>query len=189
MPRSGADVVDELHTLLIKAGEPGPYIMVGHSLGGAFTLLYARRYPDQVKGLVLVDPGQPFMRKLFPPEVWKADQEIGLHPESPIPHYQQEAYDQDRTYDQIEAAPPLRSMPVIILARGEPEPLPDSLPSGPMREILITMNRIWAQAQAEFAASIPGGRLITVPKTTHYIHYQRPDVVIDAIRQVIAQAT
>src|SRR5262245_10897674 len=34
MPRSGADVVDELHTLLIKAGEPGPHIMVGHSLGG-----------------------------------------------------------------------------------------------------------------------------------------------------------
>src|SRR5262249_55736733 len=95
MPRSGADVVDELHTLLIKAGEPGPHIMVGHSLGGAFSLLYARSHPNQVNGLVLVDPAQPFIRKLFPPELWKEDQEIGLHPDSPIRGYQQEAYDQD----------------------------------------------------------------------------------------------
>lgn len=188
MPRSAADVVEEMHTLLIKAGEPGPYVIVGHSLGGAFSLLYARSYPDQIKGLVLVDPAQPFIRKLFPPEIWKIDQEIGLHPESPIPGYQQEAYDQDSNYDQIEAAPPLRSMPVIILVRSKPNPVPDGL-SAPAKEVVTALNRVWPQAQAEFAASIPGARLISVPDTTHYIHTQRPDTVIDAIRQVIAQAT
>jgi pimeloyl-ACP methyl ester carboxylesterase len=181
-------VVAEVHTLLTKAGVPGPYIMVGHSLGGAFSLLYARTHPDQVKGLVLVDPAQPFMRKLFPPQVWKTNQEIGLHPDSPIPGYQQEAYDQDSSYNQVEAAPPLRLMPTVILARGKPDSLPDPLPSGPVGEVLTTLNRVWPQAQLEFAASIPGARLITVPDTTHYVHNQRPDSVIDAIRQVIAQA-
>src|SRR5262249_17416513 len=76
----------------------------------------------------------------------------------------------------------------IILARAKSDAVPDSMPS-PMREVVITLNRVWAQSQAEFAASIPGARLITVADTTHYIHNQRPDVVIDAIRQVIAQAT
>jgi len=189
MPRSGADVVDEVHTLLIKAREPGPYVMVGHSLGGAFTLLYARSYPDQVRGLVLVDPAQPFMRRLFPPQVWKTYQEIGLHPDSPLPGYQEEAYDLDSTYNQIEAAPSLRSMPVIILTRSKPEPVPDSLPAGPVREVLTTLNSVWPQAQEEFAASIPGARLIPVPDTTHNVHNQRPDIVIDAIRQVVAEAT
>src|SRR5262249_29216721 len=145
-----------------------------------------RSHPNQVNGLVLVDPAQPFIRKLFPPELWKKDQEIGLHPDSPILGYQQEAYDQDSTYDQIEAAPPLLSMPVIILERGKPNRVPDSLPD-PLREVVITLNRVWHQSQAEFAASIPGARLITVPDTTHYIHNQRPDIVIDAIREVIAQ--
>lgn len=48
----------ELHTLLQKAGIPPPYIMVGHSLGGAYALAYFQHYPDETAGLVLVDPGE-----------------------------------------------------------------------------------------------------------------------------------
>jgi pimeloyl-ACP methyl ester carboxylesterase len=54
-PRDGETVVAELHTLLQAAGEPGPYVMVGHSLGGMHARLYTARYPDEVTGLVLVD--------------------------------------------------------------------------------------------------------------------------------------
>ena len=51
-----ADVVaSDLHKLLTAAGEKGPYIMVGNSLGGANVQLYAYRYPQSVKGLVLVE--------------------------------------------------------------------------------------------------------------------------------------
>lgn len=55
-PRTGRQVTEELHTLLRKAGIPGPYVMVGHSLGAMYVRLYAGRYPDDVAGLVLVDP-------------------------------------------------------------------------------------------------------------------------------------
>ena len=54
-PRTGGDVVAELHQLLAAAHVPGPYVLVGHSIGGLFALLYARTYPDQVSGMVLVD--------------------------------------------------------------------------------------------------------------------------------------
>lgn len=65
MPRTAGDVVRELHTLLARASIPPPYVLVGHSLGGLFTLLYARTYPDHVVGLVLVDAFSPEIPAMF----------------------------------------------------------------------------------------------------------------------------
>jgi pimeloyl-ACP methyl ester carboxylesterase len=54
-PRTAREFAKELHTLLEKANEPGPYVLVGHSMGGFTVLVYAHDYPDEVSGLVLVD--------------------------------------------------------------------------------------------------------------------------------------
>jgi pimeloyl-ACP methyl ester carboxylesterase len=54
-PRTAREYAKELHTLLANANEPGPYVLVGHSMGGFTILVYARDYPDEVSGLVLVD--------------------------------------------------------------------------------------------------------------------------------------
>jgi len=53
--RNSQQSVDELHSLLTKAGINPPYILVGHSLGGVNMRLYASQYPEDVVGLVLVD--------------------------------------------------------------------------------------------------------------------------------------
>ena len=58
-PRDGVQSAEELHTLLAKAGEHGPYVLVGHSTGGTYAMTYAARYPDQVAGLVLLDSSSP----------------------------------------------------------------------------------------------------------------------------------
>jgi pimeloyl-ACP methyl ester carboxylesterase len=50
-------VNERLHTLLSRANISPPYIMVGHSLGGEYVRAYAHRYPSDVAGIVLVDPG------------------------------------------------------------------------------------------------------------------------------------
>ncbi len=55
LPRTSERIVAELHTLLTRAGVPGPYVLVGHSYGGLFVQLYAYTYPHEVAGLVLVD--------------------------------------------------------------------------------------------------------------------------------------
>lgn len=54
-PRTAREFALELHTLLAKANEPGPYVLVGHSLGGYTVQVYAYDYPDEVSGLVLID--------------------------------------------------------------------------------------------------------------------------------------
>jgi pimeloyl-ACP methyl ester carboxylesterase len=54
--KTNVDVADELHQLLKNAGVPGPYIIVAHSLGGFYGRVFAKKYSDEVKGLVLVDP-------------------------------------------------------------------------------------------------------------------------------------
>jgi pimeloyl-ACP methyl ester carboxylesterase len=49
----------ELHALLQEAGEEGPYVLVGHSLAGLYSRVYADRYPEEVAGMVLVDSSHP----------------------------------------------------------------------------------------------------------------------------------
>jgi len=54
-PRSPERIAAELHALLAAAGETGPYVLVGHSLGGLILRQFAAQYPQDVAGMVLID--------------------------------------------------------------------------------------------------------------------------------------
>jgi pimeloyl-ACP methyl ester carboxylesterase len=56
LPRSAAEVTDELRALLRAAEIPAPYLLIGHSLGGVYVRRYAQRYPQEVAGLLFLDP-------------------------------------------------------------------------------------------------------------------------------------
>jgi len=56
-PVTALNVTDDLRALLQRAGERGPFVLVGHSIGGFYATAYADRFPEQVAGLVLVDAG------------------------------------------------------------------------------------------------------------------------------------
>lgn len=55
-PRTYGRVTEELHSLLVTAGEKGPYVLVGHSFGSFTARIFANEYPDETAGMVLVDP-------------------------------------------------------------------------------------------------------------------------------------
>jgi pimeloyl-ACP methyl ester carboxylesterase len=57
-PPTAGNAVKDLHALLQNAGIDGPLLLVGHSLGGFYMKVYAATYPEQVAGLVLVDPSE-----------------------------------------------------------------------------------------------------------------------------------
>jgi pimeloyl-ACP methyl ester carboxylesterase len=58
-PRDARQHATELHALLTNAGVPGPYVLVGHSLGGLSVRMFADLYPDEVAGMVLVEGTNP----------------------------------------------------------------------------------------------------------------------------------
>lgn len=58
-PRDGKAIVADLAALLREAGEPGPFVLVGHSMGGLMVRLYALTHTAQVLGVVLVDAVTP----------------------------------------------------------------------------------------------------------------------------------
>src|SRR4051812_30750961 len=57
--QDGRAIASDLHALLNAAGEHGPYVLVGHSLGGVYAMTFAAQYPDDVAGMVLLDSSTP----------------------------------------------------------------------------------------------------------------------------------
>jgi len=58
-PRDAETIVRELHSLLVKAGVKPPLILVGHSAGGRYVREYAREFPGEAAGVVLIDASSP----------------------------------------------------------------------------------------------------------------------------------
>ena len=58
-PRDADSITEELHELVRAGNVARPFVLVGHSFGGLLSLLYARAYPEDVAGLVLLDSMHP----------------------------------------------------------------------------------------------------------------------------------
>jgi pimeloyl-ACP methyl ester carboxylesterase len=58
-PRDAATITDDLERLIAASGEPGPFVLMGHSMAGLYTRLFAGRDPDKVAGLVLIEATTP----------------------------------------------------------------------------------------------------------------------------------
>ncbi len=65
-PQDGVAAATDLHALLAAAGEPGPYVLAGHSTGGLYALTYAARHPEDVAGMVLLDSSSPRLLTALP---------------------------------------------------------------------------------------------------------------------------
>lgn len=177
-PHSAVDAVADLHALLRASGEPPPYVIVAHSYGGYLAELYARRYPDSVVGMVMVDAGSGFIRSTSSPDHFTCWDRF--HQEPALP--QGEGIGPVAATEAILAAPPLRSMPAAVLSaqKGNP-PAIDAL----VRNITgcdVVTHAEWLAAQRLLAAALrtPGH----VVYSGHFIQAEQPALVVDAIRQV-----
>ena len=177
-PRTAKDVVADLHTLLTNAGVTPPYVLVGHSYGALYSRLYAATYPDEVAGMVLIDPWHEDyderLRALVSPEQWTAYQaQLAEDPDY-------EAIDLETSYEQVRAAGP-PPVPVLVLSHGRP-PDPACCPPGwPLEE----QERLWQELQEELGLL---GRRVVVEGSGHMIHQAQPEAVIAAIREVVEAA-
>ncbi|MEU4700789.1 alpha/beta fold hydrolase [Nonomuraea dietziae] len=94
LPRRAEEVADELRRLLRAAEVPGPYLLVGHSLGAFYARRYAQLFPAEVAGLLLVDPGHEDILTFMPEQMAELSEQMKLN-EADMP---------DLTAEQIEAA-------------------------------------------------------------------------------------
>ncbi|MDF2176957.1 alpha/beta hydrolase [Aliiglaciecola sp. CAU 1673] len=69
LPADGLSLVKHLKSLLDAADEQGPYLLVGHSMGGPLMQIFAGHYPDEVAGLILVDPAHPQQMERFSADI------------------------------------------------------------------------------------------------------------------------
>jgi pimeloyl-ACP methyl ester carboxylesterase len=190
-PRTAPDAVAELHALLQAAEIPGPYVLAGHSLGGLFARLYAATYPDEVVGLVLVDAYSELLESVMSPEQWQAlvrlNQGLGADTVIPIPGYgdvETIRFGADNAVmREAVAASSLPPMPLAILAHGKPFALPADDAQGFSAAELEAFIRAENQ---EKAALVPDARFTVASESGHDIHQDQPELVIEAIRQVVA---
>jgi pimeloyl-ACP methyl ester carboxylesterase len=189
-PTTAEAMVTDLHALLTAAGVPGPYVLAGHSFGGLIARLYAATYPDEVVGLVLVDAYSEGVRAGLSPDDWQTWLATnGASPSDLLATYPEfERVDVNAAADAMERAAvlqPLPPLPLVVLAAGRTGELtPEqaaALPAGYPDALLAAL-----QANTAFLAGlVPDAHLVTVADSGHYIQAERPEVVIEAIRQVV----
>ena len=143
-PTTAKDTVADLHALLSAAGEAGPYVLVGHSYGGLIVRLYASTYPKEVSGLVLVDALSEGLQDAETPQQWPIQRKLieGDVREGVAEYPALERIDVDRSFSQIRAAPPLGSIPLVVLSADRPW--------GPQVPSMIAAGKLAADTPPDF---------------------------------------
>ena len=169
-PRSSERLVEELHTLLAAAGLPGPYVLVGHSFGGLNMQLFASRYPGEVRGLVLIEP-TPIEYPAREPELL-SEQDLAklttsIGASSAGVRLEREAV--GISAEQVRAARPFPPHAVTLISSTRPEVTP-------------AFQSAWLEMQKHLAEELDARLHLITSRSGHYIQFDAPHLVIEAIR-------
>jgi pimeloyl-ACP methyl ester carboxylesterase len=210
-PRTSQQFVEVLNTLLGNAGVQGPYVLVGHSFGGTNVQLYASEYPNEVAGMVLVDSatedemlvtlaealqGSPVWNKILatigvtrlPYTLGgETDERTAISTHAKDVHESADELSSfEESFEQRLASPlSLGDKPLIVLTAGDLQVPPDAgIPEEQIDQFL--------DAHSEFQADLPrhsqNAKQIIAEESGHNIQADDPQLVIDAIRQVVEAA-
>lgn len=213
-PRVSTTIAAELQALLQEADESGPYVLVGHSLGGIHIRNFAELEPSEVGGFVFVDASHPDQLSRLPPTAtgtppalvqsvvkflngvglfrfisvgapvdlgdeaneivsrFRPASNRGLFAEATVTAQSLASVPEDQDFGDI---------PIKVLTGGRRLPFVSE-------EVFAAALPLWIDMHRELATLSTAGSHEVVSDATHYIHVDRPDVVVDAIRQVVAEA-
>lgn len=201
--RTQQDMVADLHALIAAKKLRTPLVIVGHSVGGLLARLYAREYPDEVAGLVLVDaspepylftPGAAQFRKGLAAEIdagLKKAQGDGpvvplpadVEPDIVVAFLPRVLATVKQEYEALDRVPAamrqahgygtLGDLPLAVIRRGKTETPPNA------------EDLQWRDWQEDLATLSTHGFLVVAENTGHVIPYENPAVVAGAVRRIL----
>jgi len=204
--KTDGDVVRRLHDFLKQAKVDPPYILVGHSYGGPLIRLFTANYPNEVTGLVFIDPSD-FMLTAGEDEQIKAVSQSAVGPGDWNTLMKKPSNDTSMpigirndfrrvmkahaagSADEYNSLPPLHDMPVsVLIAYNSPI---DNYSLAQLKELKINQ-KPWSQERnkyriAHFAKMIENNHnssITLLPGFGHFIHQQDPELVISEIQKV-----
>lgn len=212
-PRTSKVIAEELHALLQAGSVSPPYVIVGHSMGGYNVRVYTSLYRNEIVGMVLVDASHPDQEIRFPPELknmegsWHREAQfiastmpmgiprlLGLCEDDALTraadcnwHSAREQLAEISAFPESAAETAntgsLSDLPLAVLSHDPDKPSSDLPP-----ELAKPTNEAWEKMQEELAHLSTRGTQTVAKNSAHYIQSDRPDVVIDAVRNVVEQA-
>jgi pimeloyl-ACP methyl ester carboxylesterase len=173
-PHDAAAAERELAGVLAGSGVNGPYVLIGHSLGGLYAEYFAARHPEQVSALILAEsrPSGFTARCMGAgqsdcvPPAWA----LWLSPKAA----RQEANALGRTAAQVQAAQPLQGKPVLVLSKA--------VGGG-----ANAFDMLWANEQRILAARYQDSRHFVAPVSSHDIHNDARDWFVTSVRAFMAK--
>jgi len=175
-----ADAATDLRALLDAAGERGPFVVTGHSLGGAYARVFAAAHRDEVVGVVLVDAFSPDLQADWVHPLLgslRAGYDASL--DGLRGHVTRvDALDWGTSEAQLRAAS-IEGIPLEVLVAPRYEPRLDEATNEAIRVA-------WLDA---FESLSPGRLRHTVAwGAGHHVHIDRPDLVVEAVRRLVSAA-
>ncbi len=193
--RTAADQVADLRRLLDGAGVGGPFVIGAHSYGATVAILFTQAYPDEVVGLLFVDPQSPRVTATwrdalpapaahepasitdFRDELETFDSDPSLNPE----HVHLEPSFAEAAAALDAPGPLFEDRPVVVLS-AEMTPGPQlGLPS----KLAKTIDDVWVASQQELADESTAGSRETVSGAGHMVQFDRPQAVVDALERIL----
>ena len=207
LPRTTKRITHELHTLLQNAGIHGPYILVGHSFGGFTAQYFARNFGDEIAGIVLIDSSheeqvyrlpengkdvvrrslhqdrsnmvtKPVIHEHYPEEEAAVAQQL-MTRWSALLTWREEMANYALSSRELRDVyyKPILEIPIVVLSRGK-RVWPDT-PYGD------AMEAAWKELQDELSYLNGNSTHIIAENSGHLIHLDEPELVVDAIHDVL----
>jgi pimeloyl-ACP methyl ester carboxylesterase len=198
LPRDSRSEIEELRSLLAELDIPRPYVLVGHSLGGLNAQVYAGAYPDEIAGMVLLDPpplsfilgdeyaGLASMADQMTAE-WQTIADSGLGSENAEERANAELFRMlasehremfDSSARQASGIASFGTIPLVVLASGIPNPM--------FGADADSYQAFWAAESKALARKSARGEYIFAERSTHQLHDDAEDTVVDAVLSMLS---
>ncbi|UJH69188.1 alpha/beta fold hydrolase [Allomuricauda sp. SCSIO 65647] len=174
-PKNVVEVAQQLHQNLRSNNVPPPYLLIGHSAGGLYINMFARLYPGQVTGVIFLDASHPGQFEYFKNEHGLIYNTLVMSIKKSNRKYELDIV--KNAHNDFNGKPGFPEVPISVLTAGKKSSI---LESKKLRDQ-------WLVFQNELAEMSPKSTHLIVDGSGHYIHHDRPNVIIAEVRKILAR--